>query len=319
MSRKKLALVTLLTLVVFITGMILTSCGASSDYAGEDASYDYVESAPYPGDDYAMTSAEAGDEAVKRVDGGVGEVATRYMIRNGSLDLSVRDTRETIREIRTLIEDTGGIISSSYIYEIKEGQFGAYLTLRVPERLFDQTMQQLETYGKATNVQTGVDDVTMQYVDLESRLNNQIAQEKRLIEILDMADTVEDVLEVERELYRIRGEIESMTAQLTYLKDQVTYSTINLSLREESIPTENISPGAFDDFGSKVMQALIGSINFVLSAVSVILLAIVALLPVMIVLGGLALIIVLLVRKASKRKKTTAHEKPEETDNSQTK
>lgn len=308
MSRKKLTLVALLALVVFISGMILTSCGAASDYAGEDASYDY-----------AMSSEEAGDGAVKRVDGGVGEVATRYMIRNGSLDLSVKDTRETIREIRTMIKDTGGIISSSYIYEIKEGQFGANLTLRVPERLFDQTMQQLETYGKATNVQTGVDDVTMQYVDLESRLNNQIAQEKRLIEILDMADTVEDVLEVEKELYRIRGEIESMTAQLTYLKDQVTYSTINLSLREESIPTENISPGAFDDFGSKVMQALIGSINFVLSAVSVIVLAVVALLPVMIVLGGLALIIVLLVRKASKRRKITAQEKPEEADNAQPK
>lgn len=319
MSRKKLALVTLLALVVFVTGMILTSCGAASDYAGEDASYDYAESAPYPGDDSVMSSDEAGDGAVKRVDGGVGEVATRYMIRNGSLDLSVKDTRETIREIRTMIEDTGGIISSSYIYEIREGQFGAYLTLRVPEQFFDQTMQQLETYGKATNVQTGVDDVTMQYVDLESRLNNQIAQEKRLIEILDMADTVEDVLEVEKELYRIRGEIESMTAQLTYLKDQVTYSTINLSLREESIPTENISPGAFDDFGSKVMQALIGSINFVLSAVSVIVLAVVALLPVMIVLGGLALIIVLLVRKASKRRKITAQEKPEEADNSQPK
>ena len=110
-----------------------------------------------------------------------------------------------------------------------------------------------------------------------------------------------------------------MTAQLTYLKDQVTYSTINLSLREESIPTENISPGAFDDFGSKVMQALIGSINFVLSAVSVIVLAVVALLPVMIVLGGLALIIVLLVRKAAKRKKSTAQEKLEEADNSQPK
>ncbi len=177
MSRKRLALVTLLTLFVFIIGMILTSCGASSDYASEDASYDYAESVPYPGDDYAMSSAEAGDGAVKRVDGGVGEVTTRYMIRNGSLDLSVKDTRESIREIRTMIEDTGGIVSSSYIYEIREGQFGAYLTLRVPERLFDQTMQQLETYGKATNVQTGVDDVTMQYVDLESRLNNQKAQE----------------------------------------------------------------------------------------------------------------------------------------------
>jgi hypothetical protein len=317
MSRNRLALVTLLALVVFVTGMILTSCGSSSNYAVDEASYDYAESVPSPGDDYAMSSEEAGDGAVKRVDGGVGEVATRYMIRNGSLDLSVKDTRETIREIRTMIEDTGGIVSSSYIYEIKEGQFGAYLTLRVPERLFDQTMQQLETYGKATNVQTGVDDVTMQYVDLESRLNNQVAQEKRLIEILDMADTVEDVLEIEKELYRIRGEIESMTAQLTYLKDQVTYSTINLSLREESIPTENISPGAFDDFGSKVMQALIGSINFVLSAVSVIVLAVVALLPVMIVLGGLALIIVLLVRKAAKGKKINAQGKPDEADKSQ--
>jgi hypothetical protein len=316
MSRKKTTLFTALMLLLLFSVLVLTSCGAANYAVTEEASYDYAESTPYPADDSAMKIAEGESPDFERVDGGTGDITKRFMIRNGSLDLSVKDTRETIRDIRAMIDDIGGIVSSSYIYEIKEGQFGANLTLRIPERLFDQTMQQLETYGKATNVQTGVDDVTMQYVDLESRLNNQIAQEKRLVEILDMADTVEDVLEVERELYRVRGEIESMTAQLTYLKDQVTYSTINLSLREESIPTENISPGAFDDFGSKVMQALIGSINFVLRAVSVIVLAIVALLPVMIVLGGLALIIVLLVRKAAKGKKITAQAKPEEAGNS---
>ena len=303
MTKNKFVLLIALILVTGLVGMLLTSCGAASFESQDEAGGDYSTSdSSSPAPEYAMTAVESLEPDIKRVDGGVGETTLRHVIRTGSIDLAVSNTRETIKEIRSIVKKADGIISSSYIYEIREGQYGASLTLRIPEKLFDAVMEQLEAFGKATNIQTGLDDVTMQYVDLESRLNNQKAQEVRLIEILEMAETVEEVLEVERELYRIRGEIEVMTAQFTYLQDQVSYATINLSLEEEENPTANISPGAFDNFGGRIMQAFIGSINFVLNAFSKVTIAFSALLPVLIVLGLPIFLIILLVRKVAKRK-----------------
>ena len=292
----------LVLIVVLGMAALITGCGAASYYVAEDAAYEYIDSDQHA-PEYAMAD-EAGRGVDGKVLGGtVGEASLRHVIRNGSLSLTVDDTRETIREISGMINDKGGIVSSSNIYEVREGQYNADLTLRVPVNLFDSTMDQLETFGKVTRRDTGMDDVTMQYIDLQSRLANQEAQEARLVEILEMAETVEEVLEVERELYRVRGEIESMSAQLTYLTDQVSFSTIYLSLREETIPTGTISPNPFHNLGQRIVQAFTGSINVVLSAVSFIVLAFVALIPVLILVGIFVALIWLLVRKLKNRKK----------------
>jgi len=311
MQLKRLGLLSILILAVALAGLLVSSCASS-----QQAVKDYVESeAYYPAEEYAMDAEAPQAPGTERAvnGGGVGKSTLRYFIRNGSIDLTVKNTRETIQEIQEMVRATGGIVSSSNVYEIREGQYGAYMTLRVPENVFESVMEQLVTYGKASNIRTSSDDVTMYYVDLESRLRNQKAQENRLVEILEMAETVEEVLEVEREIFRVRGDVEAMTAQLTQLQDQVTYATINLSLREEAIPTETISPGAFENFGKRVSQALIGSINFVMNVVSIIILVIVAILPVSLVLGLIALIIVLLTRKFSKRRQLAAAKKTEET------
>lgn len=311
MLSKRSGLLFVLMLTVAFAGLLVSSCASS-----QQAVMDYVESeAYYPAEEYAMSAEAPQAPGTERAvnGGGAGKSTLRYLIRNGSIDLTVKSVRDTIQEIQIMVKESGGIVSSSNLYEIREGQYGAYMTLRVPENLFDNVMDQLETYGKASNVRKSSDDVTMYYVDLESRLKNQKAQEKRLVEILEMAETVEEVLEVEREIFRVRGEIEAMTAQLTQLQDQVTFATINLSLREEAIPTETISPGAFENFGKRISQAFIGSINFLMNIISITLLVIVAVLPVSLVLGLVVVVIVLLTRKFSRRRQLAAAKKNEET------
>jgi flagellar basal body-associated protein FliL len=303
----------ILIIFTLLTSLVLTSCGAASYMGAGDDSYQYDMAeegyAPAAEYEYATSDAYDGDIDVKRINGGqVGEAAIRQVIRTGSINLAVRNTRETIQEIKDIVAQAEGLISYSYVYEMRENQYGAYLTLRIPSARFDSIMSRLEELGKSTNIQTGLDDVTMQYVDLESRLNNQKAQEARLVEILSMAETVEEVLEVERELFRVRGEIESMTAQFNMLSDQISYSTIEVSLREETIPTEVISPGAFDNFGEKIRQAFVGSINFVLNAISFIVIALIALIPVLLLIGIFVLFMVLLVKKISKRNKAKTKE-----------
>ncbi len=306
MTGKHFSLVSLLLFIIIAAALFLCSCGAANYSDSSGISYDVAEES-MPAPEYAQDSGYDNDSAINRVNGEIGESAMRYVIRNGSIDLAVKDTRETMREIRELTDNVGGLVSNSYIYEMRENQYAGYMTLRIPENRFESIMEQLEDYGKATNVQTGVDDVTMQYVDLESRLNNQIAQEERLVEILEMAETVEDVLEVERELNRIRSEIESMTAQMNHLKDQVTYATINVNLREENVPTDVVKPGAFENFGNRVRETFIGSINFLLNSVSFIVIALIALLPALILIGIVILIIRWLIKTISRKKKNKDH------------
>lgn len=317
MSVKRIILIGLLSLAIALPMMIITSCSAA-DSIDSYAPVEYLEAEEYyPAEDYAM-DAEAprsADPEIISVNGKAGEqISLRHVILTGSIELEIKDTRETIKEIREIVANSGGIVYSSSVYEVKEGQYGARMTLRVPQKNFDQVMSHLEVTGKASNVQTGMEDVTMQYIDLDSRLKNQKAQEERLIEILDMAETVEEVLEIERELYRVRGEIEYMTAQFTQLQDRIAFATINLTLREEAIPVEVISPGAFENFGSRIKETFIGSINFVLNAISFILIALAALLPVMVLLGLVALVIILIVRRATSKKKGALEQKSDKVE-----
>ena len=311
MTGKRFKLTAALTFTVIALLLFLCSCGAKN-YSQSVPSYDYNEGAAseeYYSDGaedyYAVEDAELAKDAAG---GAVMEQAKRYVIRNGSINLAVKDTKEAMRQIRELAAKAGGLISNSYIYEIRENQYGGSMTLRIPETRFEEIMQKLEEVGKATNVETYVDDITMQYVDLQSRLNNQIAQEKRLLEIFEMADTVEDILEVEKEIGRVRAEIESMSAQMNYLKDQVSYSTINVDIREESLPTDVVKTSPFEDFGKRMKEAFIGSINVVLSTASFIIIAIIALLPALIIIGVIVYFVRRFLKKRAEKKKAPAEQ-----------
>ncbi len=316
MKRQILRSRILMMVLIGFSLFVISSCAAPAYYMGadeaavEDVAVDY---APAPEERAAMEATDTDYEIY--TDGAVaGERHVRHVIRDGSIELTVTDTRGKIRDIHSIAEEAGGVISSSNIYEMREGQYAASLTLRIPENNFSRVMNELETLGKARNIQTGSEDVTMQYVDLESRLNNQKAQEERLIEILEMAETVEDILEIERELYRVRGEIESMTAQLNRLDDLVSLATIHVNLREEAIPTGELTTGPFEGLWTRIVQTFTGSINFILNATSIIIIAFSALLPVLIILAVVTFLIIVVIRKLSKRKRAKTSQPLEKED-----
>lgn len=323
MFLKKAAIVTAVILLAGLAASTLSSCSSPLEYAYSEAREDYVETAParpmeehFPVEEYAKEEWEmaGGDSDTPDFDPGApgaGDPSLRHVIRRGSIDLAVSDTREKLREVQAIVRDAKGIVANLYVYEIREDRYGARATLRIPENRFETVLEQLENLGKATNIQSELEDITMQYIDLESRLKNQEAQEERLMEILDMADTVEDVLEIEKELNRVRGEIESMSARLTRLKDQVTYATINVTLREKSVPTGTVSPHAFHNLGSRISEAFIGSINFILSAVSGLIVLFTALIPALFLLIIIGAVVWLIVRRQLKAR-TLNREKHEE-------
>jgi len=308
MTFKRIVLLAAIILLAGVMGLALASCSPVADYSRLEMPADEVEMAPgrpveeYMTDDWDMARGEPAGPDHEITGPVLGDSALRHVIRRGSIDLTVSDTRAKIQEVQKIARDAEGIIGSSYIYEIREGQYAASMTLRIPEQHFDNVLEQLENLGKATNISTELEDVTMQYVDLQSRLNNQKAQEGRLTEILEMAETVEEVLEVEKELNRVRGEIEAMTARLIRLEDQITYATIHVSLRDEAIPTGTVSPQPFHNLGRRISETFIGSINFILNAASGLLVLMAALIPALIVLIIIGIIVWLIIRRSLRGK-----------------
>jgi len=149
----------------------------------------------------------------------------RMVIYNAHISLETSDMQAVLNRVSALAESYGGYVAGS-----SRTPDGAEITIRIPKGNFHSAVQQIETYGKVLNEQRSSEDVTEQFIDLKARLENLQRQEQRLRDILGLAKTVDEVLQVERELERVRAEIESLQGQVNYLERSVAMSLISVRL-----------------------------------------------------------------------------------------
>ena len=159
-------------------------------------------------------------------------LSERKVISTATLTIEVVSVQAAINDITNITLENGGFISSSSINEIGSNRKGGHLTSRVPQRNFYSFIEKIEALGTEKQRQVSGQDITEEFIDLGARLDNLKKQETRLQEILKMATTVKDIIEVERELERVRGEIESLTGRLNYLNQSVEMSTITVNVME---------------------------------------------------------------------------------------
>ena len=175
-------------------------------------------------------------------DGDLGEAADAYFERmvvfTAVLRLEVGDIDSAVDGIRLLTEEAGGFIAG--VSTSKGG--GGIVTVRVPQVRFYDVIREFETLGEVEEREVKGEDISETYVDLEARLTNLQREEGRLVEILDMAVNVEEVLKVEAELSRVRGEIEGITGEMNYIEGRVELATITVSLVEESAKERALLP-----------------------------------------------------------------------------
>lgn len=212
----------LLTLLVFV------SCGDQRSHA---------EYAPAYTAEMKMASASL-DEQADAVDQSQPDVSIdRKLIRNGSLDFKTGDVKKTKAEIEKIVKTLKAYISSE-----NENNYGDRIqymqVIRVPAGQFDELIKQVEALGEKTeNKNINTQDVTEEFIDVEARLRTKKELEARYREILKQAKTVADIVSIEGQISQVRSEIESMEGRLTYLKNQVSYSTLSVNYYE-SIGTE---------------------------------------------------------------------------------
>lgn len=175
--------------------------------------------------------------------------ADRLVIRNKTLRVEVEGVTVAIEKIRALAKRDGADItemqvatsSDELVYRpMAEGDAAsqgsvalqAYVTVRVPADKYAAFIEEAAKLGRVLWQGENTSDVTQQHVDLSARLTNLRAQEVRLREFFAKAKNVTEMLQIESELSRVRGDIESMAAQVAYLERQASMATVNIELAE---------------------------------------------------------------------------------------
>jgi hypothetical protein len=231
------ALVVLLTaIVLMVAACSMAATGAKPEEVpagiGDGVGRDVPGGAPTVVDEDGNFGGEPGTP---------GE-ADRSIIRTGEITVEVEDVPETVGEVRALAIELDGFISNSFQGEFEDM---ATLTMRIPADRFEDAVAAIHDLdGEVKAEATNEEDVTAVVIDIEARLENLRAAETEYRELLDQAETVEDILAIQNQLFAVRGEIESYEAQLEYYTDQVDLATLTVSV----IPTAEPVTAATEDF-----------------------------------------------------------------------
>jgi hypothetical protein len=161
-------------------------------------------------------------------------VSQQKIVRYASIRFQVEDYKKSAFNIDKAVKDSGGYISTSQEDNNNYG-LSTTLTIRVSSEKFDGLINQVLKEAKFLNYKNvNAEDVTDQFIDTEARLKTKKEVEKRYLDILKQAKTIEDILSVERQLAGIREEIEAKEGWIKQMHDRVSYSTISLQYYEST-------------------------------------------------------------------------------------
>ena len=189
----------------------------------------------------ADAAAPAGKTAIAA--GTAAEVAPSMLIRTGSASVEVAKLDPAIIKVRQLAAQLGGYVANSSISGGQDQIRSATLELKIPAAKYDQAIGGLGGIGKVESVNTSVEDVGEEYVDITARVTNAKRLEGRLTQLLaTRTGKLEDVLAVERELARVREEIERYEGRLRFLRTRAAVSTLSVTVHEPA-PLLGQNPG----------------------------------------------------------------------------
>jgi len=191
----------------------------------------------------------------------------RKVIRTANVNLKVKSCDQTQGAVAAMVARFKGIMINSQVNRPADYAKSGTIVFRVPPADLDAVMVELRKLGEVESENVSGEDVTEQYVDLAARLSNYKVVRDRLLKIMDeRAREVKDILEVERELSRVGGEIESLEGRIKYLDRQVDLSTVTVYFHEEQV----VAARAFhflDRFKSTIrttVDAFVNSFNGVI-------------------------------------------------------
>lgn len=160
----------------------------------------------------------------------------RKLIRNAHLEIEVEKFEDALKSITEAAGDAQGYVATQDSERSANGKFHGSIVVKVLPAKLDAFLLKLREFGDLKNQTIGTEDVTKDYFDTDARLRNAKRMEERLLDMLQKnTGKVSDLLQVEKELGRVREQIEKMQGQLKYYDALVQYATVTIALREKDL------------------------------------------------------------------------------------
>jgi hypothetical protein len=256
-------------IAIFMVAIIFASCGSKQ---ARDSVTETSKS-----DQLMQENPSSDNKVAADYDSTTPAYTERKIIQNARVILEVKDTNESYDKIEKKVISSGGYVSASDI-----GSNYSHITIRVPATSLGNILSFLDTVGDRKERNTSTDDITEEYTDTKARLKNLKAQEEQLLGIMKKANTIEDILKVQGELYKVRGDIEAFEGKIKMWDKLVEFSTIDITLNKaKEISGKNVKLTfiSWNEIGKAMANGFKSTLNVIIRFFSTILVFIVTILP----------------------------------------
>lgn len=314
---------------IVLASVIFAGCGSAasngSKYEATTSDMAVTEEFSY---DAAMGTEEVQYEADMPMNNGTNgtensaqvQDTSRKLIKTVNMSVETRDFDTLLSLVEEKVQKLGGYIENSSIYNgssynsWKENRNASFI-IRIPKDKLDSFVSDVKGVSNVTNCNQSVQDVTLTYVDLDSHKKALVVEQERLLELLDLAESVEDIITIESRLSQVRYEIESMESRLRSYDNQVDYSTVYMDIYE----VEELTPVVEETTGERITRGFMSSIRNVGEGIKEFFVTFIIRLPYLvewvIILGVIIWVIVVLARHSMKKGEKQTKEKAQSENN----
>lgn len=312
-------------LVLVMAAVLMTGCGSTDKIMMSEPAYDngYSDESfgGYATDDiYSYDAAAASEEMMEMeyaepAEAGVTQNSSaspqvqdtnRKLIKNVNMEVETEEFDTLLGKVEQKVNGLGGYVESSYTYN-GSSYYGskkrnASMTIRIPAEKLDEFLSEVAESSNVISRNDSVTDVTLQYVDMESHKKVLLAEQDRLLELMEQVETIEDIITLENRLSDVRYQIESMEAQLRTYDNQIAYSTIYLNIDEVTKLTPVKEQSTWEKISTGFVESLYGVGTGILNFIIKFIIS----LPYLVVWAIVIFVVVLiikLIRKSMKKRK----------------
>ncbi|MBQ8783793.1 MAG: DUF4349 domain-containing protein [Clostridia bacterium] len=221
----------------------------------------------------------------------------RKIVKTASISIRTKNYDTFITALNQKIEQCGGYIEQSqeHNYDNASNRF-ANMDVRIPAENLDKFIEELAVIGTITSKAITSDDITDSYIDVESRINALETEEKTLLGILEKAENLSDVIELQDRLSQVRADLESLKAQKQSYDGMISYSGVSLEINEVERVVESD-----DTFLGEVKEKLMNNLYDLGDFFRELAINLIAALPYIAIIGVVAGVVIVIVKKVRRR------------------
>lgn len=293
--RKKIRRLSAMLSMAVLLMAVAGGCGSSSSNGWEGAKDTVSMEAPMAAsmdgglyENAAMAEEGAGEEVPEQQV----QASDRKLIKTVDMSVETEEFDTLVSNVETKVSSLGGYIEMSNVYN---GSYtsnyrsrSADITARVPADKLDQFITEVAEYSNVIRKEERVEDVTLQYVDMESHKKALMAEQESLLSMLENAQSIEDIIAINEQLTDVRYRIESMESQLRTYDNKINYSTLYLNIQE----VEQYEPYAPKSAGERIREGFVRNLHRVGDGISNFFIELVIALPILAVMAVVIAIVV---------------------------